>query len=50
MFSCQTNRILSVGDKFQRGTIIKIESEDRGWVLTLRYKGIKDREVFVYQQ
>jgi hypothetical protein len=48
MRSYRTDRILSVGDIYHKGVVTKIEQEDRGWILTLRYKTVPDKKVFVY--
>jgi hypothetical protein len=47
MKSYRTKRILHIGDMYMNGRILNIQSEDYGWILTLRYlKGIK--KIFVY--
>lgn len=48
MKSYRTSKILSIGDKYRSGTIVNIETEDGGWIITIHYKHVPDRQIFVY--
>lgn len=48
MKSHRTTQILSVGDKYMNGTIINIDQHDEGWLLTIQYKTVPDKKIFVY--
>jgi len=48
MKSFKTKKILRTGMKYRKGIITNIESEDYGWIITIKYKHHKT-QMFIYQ-
>jgi len=49
MKTYKLKQILTRGDNYLRGTVINIENaDDRYFLITIRYKTVPDRQVFVW--